>query len=420
MSPDRPNRSLWGSDSSRDGDHGWLQPEARPAPAPPQPEAPRQAPPRKRGSGFKVLAAVLAVVVIALGGIIAGQNIGGGGGENRASTVTLPVVNGATAETRAGQIYKQVQSGVVQIRAGDASGTGFVVDNNGTIVTNAHVVDTNTTVRVVFDDGDKSVEGKVLGRDVSADLAAIKIDPSEVDKLTVLGLADSDDVKTGDEVLAIGYPLGLDRTATGGIVSGIGRQIQAQNGFSIDKVIQTDASINPGNSGGPLMDARGRVIGVNSQIAATGSGSNTGIGFAIPSNTVRDVIPALVSGKTIARPYLGVQLTPTASDDGAQVAVVTPGAPGDKAGLQGGASGDVITAIDGEAVSDPDSLIQKLDTKSPNDTIKLTVKRGEGTQEIEVVVGERPANAGSSSSTDSSGGGGGVAPTTPDSFPSIP
>ncbi len=415
MSSGRSNRSLWGADANRDGDHGWLEPEPQQAPrqqAPPPPPPPA---PRKNRSGLKVVATLLSIGVIALGGVVVGQNAFDNS-ENTVATLTLPVVNGSTPETRAGEIYRQVQSGVVQIRTGDSSGTGFVVAQNGTIVTNAHVVEGATTVRVIFDDGVKSVEGEVLGTDVSADLAVVKIDPASVKKLTVLGLADSDAVKTGDEVLAIGYPLGLDRTATSGIVSGIGRQIKAQNGFSIDKVIQTDASINPGNSGGPLLDGRGRVIGVNSQIAATGSGSNTGIGFAIPSNTVRDVIPALVSGKSIARPYLGVSLQPTATDEGALVYETTPGAPGATAGLQSGApgTGDVITAIDGEAVADPDALIEKLDQKKPNDTVTLTVKRGGAEQKIDVVLGERPATAtAAGSQTDS-------ATPTPDSFPSIP
>ncbi|MEN0014452.1 MAG: trypsin-like peptidase domain-containing protein, partial [Solirubrobacteraceae bacterium] len=317
-----------------------------------------------------------------------------------------------------------VQHGVVQIRTSDASGTGFVVSDNGTIVTNAHVVDSAKTVRVIFDDGKSSVEGTVLGTDVSADLAAIKINPSDVnEKLTVLGLADSDKVETGDEVVAIGYPLGLDRTATEGIVSGLGRQIQAQNGFSIDKVIQTDASINPGNSGGPLLDADGRVIGVNSQIAATAAGSNTGIGFAIPSNEVRTVIPSLVSGKAIQRPYLGVSLSESSDDTGAIVAQITAGGPGDKAGLSASGGGDKITAIDGQAVADPDALITALDAKSVGDKVDLTVLRDGNTKHITVTLGARPANATSSSTTTDNGGsgsggsggsGGQLSPTTPD------
>ncbi|MDO9354595.1 MAG: trypsin-like peptidase domain-containing protein [Solirubrobacteraceae bacterium] len=392
------SKSLWGQDNDRDGGYGWLEPE--PAPRVQQaPPTPPPAPPKKNRSGLKIVGTTLAVAAIAVGGV-AGVDHFANQPDNVTATVTLPVVNGSTPATRAGEIYKQVQSGVVQIRTGNASGTGFVVAQNGTIVTNAHVVDGASSVRVIFDDGDASVEGTVLGRDVSADLAVVKIDPDSVKKLTVLGLADSDDVTTGQEVLAVGYPLGLDRTATSGIVSGIGRQIKAQNGFSIDKVIQTDASINPGNSGGPLLDGRGRVIGVNSQIAATGSGSNTGIGFAIPSNTVRDVIPSLISGKTIARPYLGVSLQATDDDSGALVYETTPNGPGDKAGLRSGGpgTGDVVTAIDGESVADPDKLIEKLDEKKPNDKVTLTVKRDGQETKVDVILGERPANLDSASS----------------------
>jgi putative serine protease PepD len=412
MTPPDNNRSLWGATSDH-GDHGWLEPEptrvqeAPPAPAP-APERPKRS---RRVPGVRALVAVLALAVVALGGVVYGQHRSGGGGSETAKVtrISLPVVTGTTPESRAGSIYRQVQHGVVQIRTSDASGTGFVVDQNGTIVTNAHVVDSAKKVRVVFDDGTASVEGTVLGTDVSADLAAIKIDPSQVgQKLTVLGLADSDDVKTGDDVLAIGYPLGLDRTATEGIVSGLGRQIQAQNGFSIDKVIQTDASINPGNSGGPLIDSAGRVIGVNSQIAATAAGSNTGIGFSIPSNTVRTVIASITSGKKIARPYLGVSLQPTDDDTGAKVADVTAGGPGETAGLSASGGGDVITAIDGTSVSDPDSLIQALDEKTPGDKVTLTVKRDGGEKKIQVVLGDRPATAATSSGTT-------VEPTTPDS-----
>jgi putative serine protease PepD len=390
------SKSLWGQDNDRDGGYGWLEPE--PAPLRPQaPPTPPPAPPKKNRSGLKVVGTTLAFAAIAVGGF-AGVDHFANQPDNVTATVTLPVVNGSTPETRAGEIYKQVQSGVVQIRTGNASGTGFVVAQNGTIVTNAHVVDSASDVRVIFDDGDASVEGRVLGRDVSADLAVVKIDPDSVKKLTVLGLANSDDVATGQEVLAIGYPLGLDRTATQGIVSGIGRQIKAQNGFSIDKVIQTDASINPGNSGGPLLDGRGRVIGVNSQIAATGGGGNTGIGFAIPSNTVRDLVPSLISGKTIARPYLGVSLQPTDDDTGALVYETTPNGPGEKAGLRSGAagSGDIVTAIDGEATPDPDKLIEKLDEKKPNDKVTLTIKRNGQETKVDVILGERPPNASSS------------------------
>ena len=215
--------------------------------------------------------------------------------------------------------------GVVSVRAGSAGGTGFVVRRDGTIVTNAHVVGSNETAQVRFNDTGQLIEAEVLGTDQSSDLAVLRVDPGSVDSLRVLPLADSDKVRVGDDVVAIGHPLGLDRTVTAGIVSGTGREIQAPDGFQIDEVIQTDAPINQGNSGGPLLDARGRVVGVNSQIATAGSAGNVGIGFAVPANTVKEVVPQLSRGQTIKRPYLGVATT--LSSGGAAVGEVTPGGP---------------------------------------------------------------------------------------------
>lgn len=409
---DPHRRRLWTGPQDHGHDHDWLSPDPEPTRVhEPAPYPLRRAPSRKRP-----VAIVAGALVLAIGGIGAGMVLENGGTGNERATVTLPVVNGATADTRAGQIYRATEEGIVQLRTGNSSGTGFIVDKNGTIVTNAHVVDGATTVRVVFDDGEKSVEGKVLGRDVSTDLAVVKVEPSDLPQSAVaLALADSDDVKAGDEVIAVGYPLGLDRTVTQGIISGLGRQIQAQNGFSIDKVLQTDASINPGNSGGPLLDAKGRVIGVNSQIAATAAGGNTGIGFAIPSNTVREIVPKLVAGKSIARPYLGVSLGETDDDSGAIVAETTAGGPGAKAGLQSGTGGDKIVSFDGQAVKSPDELISALGQKEVGDTVKLGVVRDSQQIEVEVTLGERPPSADSSSSSSGSGGGGGQSPQSPQS-----
>ena len=177
-------------------------------------------------------------------------------------------------------------------------------------------------------------------------------------------------MKVGDTVVAVGNPFGLDRTATEGIVSGLGREIQAPNGFQIDEVIQTDAAINPGNSGGPLVDARGRVIGVNSQIATAGAGGNVGVGFAVPSNTVRDVIPRLAGGQAIERAWIGV--TSSEGSGGAVVEDVTSGGPAERAGLR---PGDVIVGAAGESVGSPDDLSQAIAEHSPGDTVGLEVER---------------------------------------------
>src|SRR6185295_10248124 len=210
----------------------------------------------------------------------------------------LPAAGGGRpAATQIGRVYQSASPGVVSVQVGSASGTGFVVRSDGTIVTNEHVVGTARTAQVRFGDHGRTVQAEVLGADSSSDLAVLRVDPGSVGKLRPLPLANSDDVSVGDSVVAIGQPFGLDRTATAGIVSAVGREIQAPDGFQIDHVIQTDAPINPGNSGGPLLDTRGRVIGVNAQIATGGSGNgNVGIGFAVPSNKVREVVPSLSRG----------------------------------------------------------------------------------------------------------------------------
>ena len=201
-------------------------------------------------------------------------------------------------------------------------------------------------------------------------------------------------------MVAIGNPFGLDRTATAGIVSGLGRHIQAPNGFDIDEVIQTDAPINPGNSGGPLIDARGRVIGVNSQIETGGGGNgNVGIGFAVPSNTVRDVVPRLEQGQTIRRPYLGVSTTAVpesvassrglAPDEGVYVDDVTGGGPADRAGIQ---NGDVLVNVAGRRVASPQDVAEAIQGREPGDQIRIEVVRADGTRaEVPVTLGKRPA-----------------------------
>jgi putative serine protease PepD len=284
-------------------------------------------------------------------------------------------------------IYAAASPSVVSVRTGSGSGTGFLVDGDGTIVTNAHVVGDSSEVQVRFtDDGDFHT-ARVLGVDASTDLAALKVDASAANGVRPLALADSDEVQVGDTALAIGYPLGLDRTATAGIVSGLERDIQAPNGFSIDNVIQTDAPINPGNSGGPLLNANGEVIGVNSQIATAGGGNGSvGIGFAVPSNTVRDVLPQLERGAAPEHAYLGVSTAP-APDGGARVGEATAGGPAARAGIQ---PGDVITEVDGDQVQDPEDVATAIEDDEPGDTIDVTVRRGGAERTIEVTLGQRP------------------------------
>src|SRR5919197_1150899 len=323
-------------------------------------------------------AIALAAAAIAGGAFAAGAILKGG--DDKAQP--LPAVSGKPVQpgrgkTPAGKIYAQASPAVVSIRTDVGSGTGFLIDGNGTLVTNAHVGGSADRVVVKFGSDGRSLDGEVKGTDPSSDLAVVHIDPgSQPRGVKPLQFADSRHVQVGDTAIAIGNPFGLDRTATEGIVSGIGREIKAPNGFSIDEVIQTDAPINPGNSGGPLLDDTGRVIGVNSQIATAGnSQGNVGIGFAVPSNTVREVVPRLEKGDRIARPWLGVETadpTDPNAPPGAEVTNVVPGGPADGGGVD---QGDVITEVDGQAVNSADDVSRIVNGKEPGDNVELHVDR---------------------------------------------
>lgn len=287
----------------------------------------------------------------------------------------------------AGRVFAAASPAVAAISNGTGSGTGFLTDSDGTIVTNAHVVGGATDVRVRFGDDGRTLDGSVIGKDTSTDLAVVKVDAGAVTGIRPLALADSDKVKVGDAAIAIGNPLGLPQTATAGIVSGLGREIQAPNGFQIDEVIQTDAPINPGNSGGPLLDASAHVIGVNSQIATAGAGSgNIGIGFAVPANTARDIVPQLAKGGQIKRPWMGVSTQP-APTGGAQVAEVTSNSPASKAGLR---PGDVIKKIDGKRVSTPEDVSKAVTESEIGAALSVEVQRGEGSRSLDVTLENRP------------------------------
>jgi putative serine protease PepD len=358
-----------------------------PPPKPPEAEPPPAAePPSRGGGGSRWLAAIGggAVSAALVAGVLLGTGLAGDDSPAAAPAAT-PVVDssGNASDDVARSVYAAASSSVVSIRTGSGSGTGFLVDGDGTIVTNAHVVGDASQVQVRFEDDGQLHTAQVLGVDESTDLAAIRVDASAADGVRPLALADSDNAEVGEPVVAIGYPLGLDRTATAGIVSGLERQIEAPNGFSIDSVIQTDAPINPGNSGGPLLNSRGQVIGVNSQIATAAGG---GIGFAVPSNTVRDVLPQLEQGAAPEHAYLGVSTT-AAPNGGAQVAEVTAGGPAADAGLQ---AGDMITEVDGDAVNDPDDVARAIDDNQPGDRVDVTVERGGSERTIEVTLGQRP------------------------------
>ena len=301
---------------------------------------------------------------------------------------------------------------------GEATGSGFVVGKDGTILTNAHVVEGAESVTVSFEEGGEEIPAEVKGVDTSTDLAALKIDPSDVEDLEVLPLGDSSKVEVGDPVVAIGNPFGYSRTVTTGIISGLQREITAPDGFQISDVIQTDASINPGNSGGPLLNARGEVIGINSQIATGGGQGSVGIGFAVPINTAKQELPKLSAGETIKRAYLGVRMgdvTPELAkqlnlpvDSGALVAQVTSGSPAAKAGMKAGDStghgADVIVAVDGKTVNSADDVVNAVAGKQPGDTVEVQYYRGQDKHTVQVTLGARPKQLGSAQEQQQGGG----------------
>ena len=263
-----------------------------------------------------------------------------------------------------------------------AQGTGFMIDTKGDIVTNDHVVDGATSIKVKLDDG-TTANATLVGADASTDVAVIhvNVDSSELHPLT---FADSSAVQVGDPVVAIGDPYGLDNTVTSGIISALGRTITSPDNHSISGALQTDAAINSGNSGGPLLNAHGQVIGINSQIESQ-SGGNIGIGFAVPSNTVRSIASELISTGKAVHPFLGIELT-DASGGGASVQSVQSGTPADHAGLQ---KGDVIIAAGGTDVATADDLIAVIDTKKPGDSLTLSIRRDGATRSVTVTLGSR-------------------------------
>jgi len=293
-----------------------------------------------------------------------------------------------------GSIYKLANRGVVKITVDSgggspfsqssqqAQGSGYVYDTEGHVITNEHVTDGATSIKVMFWNG-KTYPAKLVGSDASTDTAVITVEaPSSV--LHPLALGNSSAVQVGDGVVAIGSPFGLDETVTAGIVSALHRQMTSPNNFTIDNSIQTDAAINHGNSGGPLLNMQGKVIGTTSQIESD-SGGNDGIGFVVPSNTVKEIADKLIATGKVEHAYLGVELSQ--ASNGAKVTQLVPGKAAEKGGVQ---VGDVITSFGGKKVTGVDSLRFAVEAKHPGDVVTLTVQRNGQSKQVTVTLSTRP------------------------------
>jgi len=358
------------------------------------------------------------------GGVTAASLLGTGAmGDRTTRTVARPAQQGAASSLvsergsalTAREIYERVAPGVVFVRARTlqaqpspfdvarradnlATGSGFVIDADGLLLTNAHVVAGATDIRVTFSD-ERTVPALVVGKDEDTDLALLRVDPEELD-LNPLELGGSASMQVGDPTVAIGNPFGLDRTLTTGVVSAMQRRIVAPSGFSIDNVIQTDAALDPGNSGGPLLDASGRVVGINSQIA-TGAGG--GIGFAVPVDTAKAVIPELQVHHSGSHAYLGIRggegdpLVSLAEGraPGVTVHEVDAGGPAARAGILGAgtvAGGDVIVSVDGHPVRSMADVDDVVARRRPGDGLAVELLRDGRELTVQVELTERPAS----------------------------
>ncbi len=380
----------------------------------------------------KLLATPVASAVIG-GGVAAGVLLGTGMVDHERTTTVYrqSALAGSDTSLTARDIYKRDAPGVAYIRArtlqasaspfdpystqtesAEETGSGFVLDEDGHILTNAHVVDNATQVTVTLS-GRTTRDAKVVGKDESTDLALLEIEPGKT-KLRPLALGDSASVEVGDPTVAIGNPFGFDRTLTTGVVSALQRRITAPDGYTIENVIQTDAAINPGNSGGPLIDAGGRVIGINSQIATGGSGTGSvGIGFAVPIDTAKRVVRQLSAHGRVERPWLGMEFVAITDsmhsldlgdDNGLLVQQVIEGGPAAVAGVRGGdrsvglntgeelrLGGDVLTAIAGTPVDSADDLRRALEGRKPGETVELSLERDGEPLKVTVTLGDQPA-----------------------------
>ncbi|MBS1887891.1 MAG: trypsin-like peptidase domain-containing protein [Actinobacteria bacterium] len=384
-------------------------------------------PKQKRSHPFgSALLGGAAVAVLGLFAIATGLVSTGGG-----STTTKEVVRASGATPAAAvtsesggntvnAIYKADANGVAFIESkvaeGVASGSGIVLDQEGHVLTNNHVVEGGEEIKVSFESEGQMYPATVVGTEPNSDLALLQVE-APASKLHPLKLGDSAKMEVGDPVVAIGNPFDLQRTVTSGIVSALQREITAPDGVTIKNVIQTDAAINPGNSGGPLINSAGEVIGINSQILTGGEGSNgnVGIGFAIPIDTAKEEIARLESGTASEHGYLGISgatITPELAqalnlpvEEGVLVQQVQEGGPAAAAGIRGattaaqvggqefGLGGDIITAVDGEKIASTEDLVRTIENSHAGETVEVTVIRGEQTATVSVKLAERPATS---------------------------
>lgn len=352
----------------------------------------------------RFVAAIAATAVVAAGVAAGVVGLMRGGSTH---TVTVleqsgsPVANVSSNQLNISEIAQRYTKSVVEIVATSSSfsqspypygnskgsqseGTGWVYDSAGHIVTNNHVIDGASSMKVTFSDG-SSYKATVTGTDPSTDIAVLKVNaPSSM--LAPLTLGDSSKVVVGDGVVAIGDPFGLTGTVTTGIVSAVNREIQSPDGSPVEGAIQTDAAINHGNSGGPLFDLQGDVIGVTSQIESDSGGSD-GVGFAIPSNTVKASVTQLIAHGSVQHAFLGV--APQTVANGVKLTSVEPSSAAAKAGVK---TGDVITEVDGKKTTSAPALRALIEGYKPGDKVTLTILRGGATKSIDVTLGTRPAN----------------------------
>ena len=371
-----------------------------------------------------LVVAIAGLLLIETGVIDTGDDASG---SLTAAPLTRPASQSDGRGLTVNEIYDRASNGVAFIRAevtetvqtpfdlfpqkqrSTATGSGFLIDGDGHVLTNAHVVQGAQRVDVQFSEDGESQQAEVVGSDPSSDLALLHVDDAQ--GATPLPLGDSSKVQVGDPVVAIGNPFGLDRTVTSGIVSALQRQIQAPNGFSISDVIQTDAAINPGNSGGPLLDSSGGVIGINSQIASQ-SGGNEGVGFAVPIATAADVVSQILEDGSVQRAYLGItggditseiaQALNLPVERGVLVERVFSGGPADAAGIKGATGqgtvagesfpvgGDIITRVNGKEVTGMEEVISAVDDHDPGDELTLTVLSDGSERDVTVKLGDRP------------------------------